>query len=266
MFIFDSITRMAEERFNLESGKAGGLVSSLLALIISDGGLSDFLARFRNAGLGGTVDSWITDGNNTPLSNQKLESALGADTLSMLAGQAGVERLTATSAMAAIIPQIVDRLTPDSEIAIDNEEILSKLRSYVGGLGGGALGAVGAAGAFDRVGNATGGISEGERDAVHGGINLVGNVGDSVGNTVNLMRTIDNLDTSGDSSILKWLVPLGLLGLIIALGFWFCGKSTPTTVVTNSNGNANLNANANRTNVNANLDPNAKAVDSSFSI
>jgi outer membrane protein OmpA-like peptidoglycan-associated protein len=127
-----------------------------------------------------------------------------------------------------------------------------------------------ATGAFDRVGSATDNTFDTGKDTVRGGINSVGDaagaVGDRVGDRVNSMRRDENVDTSSDNSILKWLLPLILLGLLVALGFWFCGKSAPTTVVTNSN------ANANRTNTNtnlgrnANLGANVKAVDSSFSI
>jgi len=263
MFIFESIIRKAEEKFSLGSGKAGGLMSGLLGLIISDGGLSEFLARFSNAGLASTVDSWITDGNNTPLSDQQIESALGADTLSTLANQAGVERSTATSVMATVIPQVVDRLTPEGEIPNDNEKMLSKLRGYIGGLGGTA-GAT-ATGAFDRVGNATGDAFEKGKDAVYGEIDSVGNaagaLGDSGGSRVNAIGTDDNLDTNGDSSVLRWLLPLLLLGLLVALGFWFCGKSTPTTVAINTG-----NINVNKTNSNAIVVSNTNAFDSSFSI
>ena len=247
MSIFDSIIGMAGDKFGLNSGKAGGLVSGVLSLIVADGGLNGFLARFRNAGLGDTAQSWVTAGDNAPLSNEQLESALGADKISSLAASAGVEHSTAASALSAIVPQVVDRLTPDGEMPADNQGFLSKISGYMGGLGGAAAGAVGAAGAmasgaFDRAGGATG--------------NAANAVGNKFGSTLNAVSPVG--DNAGGSSILKWLLPLILLGLLVFLGYMFCGKSTTPTVVTNTNTNtAKTNANAVST---------AKAVDSSVMI
>lgn len=246
MSIFDSIIGMAENKFGLNGGKANGLVSALLSLIITDGGLSGFLGRFRNAGLGDTVDSWITTGNNAPLSGEQLESGLGANTVAEIAKQAGVTHSTATSALAAIVPQVVDRLTPDGEV-LEGAGFLTKIQGYLGGLGGAAVGAVGAAGAmatdaFDRVSGST--------------ENAAGAVGDKFNSTFANDRRDDQ--ETGGSSILKWLLPLLLLALLVILGFMFCNK-TPVTVT-------NSNSNSNQATVVSNANATAKKVDSSFSL
>ncbi len=267
MSIFDSITGMAEEKFGLSGGKAGGLVSSVLSMIISDGGLGGFLDRFRSAGLGDTVNSWITTGDNAPLSGEQLESALGEGNINDIAAKAGIERSTATSALSSMIPQVVDRLTPDGEVP-ESAGLLSTLGGYLGGFGGAAAGAVGAAGvmasnAFGSVGGAASDVADKGKDALRGGISSIGNAAGSVSKGVGgaINSTTDRFtgdDDSGGSSILKWLIPLLLLGLLLVLGYMFCGKSTPT-VTTNSN-NANGNANANK------AVTGAKQVDSSVSI
>ena len=55
----------------------------------------------------------------------------------------------------------------------------------------------------------------------------------------------DELDN--DDSIFKWLIPLILLGILIVLGYWFCGKSSAPTVPSNTI--KNMNMNTNKTNV-----------------
>jgi uncharacterized protein YidB (DUF937 family) len=79
-------------------------------------GLPALLARFERAGLGGIAHSWVGNGPNLPLSAGQLRSALG---------EAGVAELTRGSALpaaeilaqvAAHLPAVVNRLTPDGRL------------------------------------------------------------------------------------------------------------------------------------------------------
>ncbi len=286
--MFDSIIKEAQEKFGL-GDKAGGLLASLLGLIANpaNGGFSGFMGRFKDAGLGDLAESWVTTGDNTPISNEQLESALGEDTLNDVAEQSGVDKATATSALGFMTPHVVDALTPDGEVP-DEAGLISKiggfLKNYGGAVGAAILGGLGTAGALasgaaDKVGDAAGATLDAGKAVVGKGAEVVGDaagatvdagkkvagaVGDAAGATYGkvtgaLGSVGDALDGDGDSgSILKWLIPLLILGLLVVLGYWFCGKSTPTTTVTNANSTAN------KTNSNAN--PTAKTVDSSFKI
>lgn len=236
--MFDSIINSAEEKFGL-GDKAGSLLSSLLALIASsaNGSFSGFIAKFRDAGLGDLVDSWITTGDNTPISNEQLKSALGEKTINSVAEQNGVEKETATSAMAYMMPQVIDVLTPDGEIP-DHEGLLSKTGGFLGGIGG-AAGAM-ASGTVDRVDAAAAMVGE----RIGGGLNTVGDAFE---------------DDGDDDGILKWLIPLLLVGFLIVIGAWFCGKSVPPATpntnsanLSNTSGNTAINTNSSATNMNAN--------------
>jgi uncharacterized protein YidB (DUF937 family)/outer membrane protein OmpA-like peptidoglycan-associated protein len=247
MALFDSIIGSSIEKFGLSKESSGGLLAALVGLIADpkSGGFGGFLDKFRNAGLGSAVDSWITTGDNGPLSDNQVESALGAEAIGNFADQAGVDRGTATSALAGMIPGVVDTLTPDGEVP-DEASLLTRIGGFLsdwgGAIGGAVAGGVGAAaamagGAADKAGAAAGVVG----DRVSGAVRNVGNTFDT--------------DTGGSGSILKWLLPLLLLLLLIALGWMFCGRGTAPTGNTNANVNANrtnANANANRVNTNAN--------------
>lgn len=243
--MFDSIINGVAEKFGL-GDKAGALISAMLAMMTDseNGGFAGFLNRFRTAGLGDLADSWVSSGANTPISNEQLESALGADTLRGISGQAGTDYDTTVSATAYLVPHVVDELTPNGEVP-DASDLLSRIGGYLTGSGGlGAAGAV-AGSAFDRVDASVSSTVDTEKNVVGRGIDMVGDTAGAVGGRVSgTMSSVgDTLDGDGDS-ILKWLIPLLLLGLLVVLGFWFCGKSETTAPV----GNANVN----RTNANTN--------------
>ncbi|HEX8264905.1 MAG TPA: YidB family protein [Pyrinomonadaceae bacterium] len=111
MALFDSVLTKAEARFKLGE-KGAPLVNALVSLIETEG-LARFLERFRRADLGTVADSWVSAGANTPLSPHQLEDGLGKETLQNLAKQAGMPIETATPALALMIPQVVDLMTPD---------------------------------------------------------------------------------------------------------------------------------------------------------
>lgn len=269
--MFDSIIKEVQEKFNL-GDKAASLLSSLLGLIANpaSGGFGGFIGRFKEAGLGDLVESWITTGDNTPISNNQLESALGKDTIKEVAEQAGIDKTKATSALGFMTPRVVDELTPDGEIP-DEESLLSRVRGFLsdfgGAVGAAVLGGLGTAGAFAS--GAADRVDAAAESTVDAGKKVVGAVGDTAGAAYGkvsgaLSNVGDALDGDSDgdsSSTLKWLIPLLLLGLLIVLSFWFCSKSTPTTTVTNV---TNTGSNVNKAVSNSNIV--AKTVDSSFSL
>ncbi len=228
MALFDSIISEASEKFDL-GDKAGTLLSALLALMTNQetGGFGGFVSRFNDAGLGDTVTSWITGGDNAAISDEEVKTAIGSETVGVIAEQVGIPEDKATSAIAYMLPQVVDRLTPDGEVPNDES-----LLSSVGGTFAGAAGVAGATagGAAEATGDTESAVSGKVNDAFE-------NVGEA-------------FDGDGDNSILKWLLPLLLLGLLLLLGFWFCrGNQVATT--TNENTNTNVNAGETVTNVNA---------------
>lgn len=289
MSLFDSIISGASEKFGL-GNKAGTVLSALLSLMTDQnrGGFAGFLDLFSKAGLGDVASSWISAGVNQELSDEQVESALGADTIGEIAKQADISKADATSTLAYMIPNVVDRLTPDGVVP-DEKDLLTKIGEFLSGIGGavagaalagaGAVGAV-ASGAADVVGDAAGATVDAGKAVVGKGVEVVGKgvdvvsdaagatvdvgkkavgaVGDAAGSALNAVGDVFDGD-GDDGGILKWLLPLILLGLLLLLGFWFCGKGTP--VATNTNTNTNTNK-ASNTNTNST----AKVAESTFKI
>jgi uncharacterized protein YidB (DUF937 family) len=66
--------------------------------------------------MGEQVQSWVGTGSNLPLAPEQLQQALGGDVLDGLARQAGVSPAEAGSGLAELLPQLIDRLTPDGQL------------------------------------------------------------------------------------------------------------------------------------------------------
>lgn len=115
MSMFDTLLKEVTTRFGL-GDKANALLKALLTLIDNPqtGGLSGFLARFNQQGLGDLVTSWVTGVPNKPLSSTQLENSLGWDTIKRIATQVGLPQPTASSALAYLVPEVVNLLTPNN--------------------------------------------------------------------------------------------------------------------------------------------------------
>jgi uncharacterized protein YidB (DUF937 family) len=93
-----------------------GLLDSLLPMLLKGGGglggLAGLLGKFRGAGMGGKVDSWVSTGENEPLDASEVERALGTDTVGSIAKSAGMTHDQASSGLASMLPKLVDGMTP----------------------------------------------------------------------------------------------------------------------------------------------------------
>jgi uncharacterized protein YidB (DUF937 family) len=80
------------------------------------GGLGDLLEHFQRAGLGEQAKSWVGTGQNLPISPDVIGQIFGNDGLSRIAQQAGMNEQEASEGLSQLLPDVVDRLTPDGEV------------------------------------------------------------------------------------------------------------------------------------------------------
>jgi uncharacterized protein YidB (DUF937 family) len=99
------------------SGKQDALMNAVVGLIGGQsGGLEGFVQQLAGKGLGDIVNSWVSTGQNLPISIDQLKQGLGGSALSQLAAKTGIAPDQLTSQLTQLLPQIVDRLTPDGQI------------------------------------------------------------------------------------------------------------------------------------------------------
>lgn len=107
-----------------QGGGAGGgqaaLISAVLSMLSQNGsaggGLGALVEKFQQGGLGDVVGSWVSTGQNLPVSPNQLESVLGSDLIGQLAGKLGMSAGDASAQLAQFLPQAVDHLTPGGQL------------------------------------------------------------------------------------------------------------------------------------------------------
>jgi uncharacterized protein YidB (DUF937 family) len=92
---------------------AGGI----MALIQNyPGGIGGLIQEFQNKGLGGVMSSWISTGQNLPISAEQIQHVLGSGLVQTLATKMGVSPDHASSSLAQFLPSIIDKLTPNGQV------------------------------------------------------------------------------------------------------------------------------------------------------
>ena len=115
MSILDSVIGLAG---NLMGGEGGGanLLTQVMSLIGGNaGGLQGLVGQFQNAGLADIVQSWVSTGENKAISPDQIQTALG-DQIGGIASKLGLSTTDVASHLSNLLPQVVDKLTPDGQI------------------------------------------------------------------------------------------------------------------------------------------------------
>lgn len=127
MGLLDTLAGAAGQMLqNQQGGGNANLIQAVLGMLGSNsahGGLEGLVNQFTQAGLGSQVQSWIGTGSNLPVSPDQLGQALGGSNIDALAQQTGIPGGDLSAQLAALLPGLIDKLTPDGQIpagGIDN--------------------------------------------------------------------------------------------------------------------------------------------------
>lgn len=141
------------------SGGQADLIGSIVSMLGQGtgqgggiGGLIGLVAKMQQSGLGDVARSWVGTGDNLPVSPDQLGGVLGQDTVSSMAGQLGMNSGDLLGQLAQMLPQVVDKLTPQGQIPQGD------IGGMLGGLLGGQGGQAGAPGGLGDLAGMLGGL------------------------------------------------------------------------------------------------------------
>ena len=99
-------------------GDKNKLFESIMGLINNPqtGGLSGLAQMFKDKGLGDAISSWISTGENLPVSADQIKHVLGMDQIQQISKNAGVPEEEASKGLAGLLPEVIDKLTPEGKV------------------------------------------------------------------------------------------------------------------------------------------------------
>lgn len=80
------------------------------------GGLVGLQSMFQQGGLGHIIGSWVSSGQNLPISAIELQSVLHSGALQQVAQQAGMDPAQLIGTMSSLLPHLVDKLSPKGQL------------------------------------------------------------------------------------------------------------------------------------------------------
>ena len=118
---------------NLLGGALGGagqqqnpMLQIALQLLQQNGGVGGVLDKFRQAGYADHAASWQSAGPNMPVSGSVLQEVLGSGAIGQIAQQLGMSHGDAAGGLAQMLPQLIDKFTPDGSVPTDQNDPVAK--------------------------------------------------------------------------------------------------------------------------------------------
>ncbi|QXZ10064.1 OmpA family protein [Comamonas sp. Y33R10-2] len=209
--MFENVISEVGSRLGL-GDQAKPLVQMLAGYIANPatGGLSGFLNKFRNAGLGTMVQSWLGDSSSPQApSNEQLQNILGEKEglLDKISARTGLPLDRVATAISALLPMLISRLTPGGTIPTVLPTEFASFASQGQSLMGMVTGGLGAAAA--GVGATAAAVGAGAAHAGH-----------TARETVSSAAAAVPAESSGIAKWLPWLIG----ALVVIFGISYCSK------------------------------------------
>jgi uncharacterized protein YidB (DUF937 family) len=133
MGLFDEVLSMAGSSLGQRTEHAGAL-TAIMGYIDSPqvGGVAGLQKMFQQGGLGEVFNSWVSSGQNLPVSASELQNVLHSGALQDAAQKAGIDPSQLTGMMSSLLPHLVDKLTPNGQVP-DAGALQSVLKGFAAG-------------------------------------------------------------------------------------------------------------------------------------
>ncbi len=104
---------------SIGNGQQGPLVNAVIDYVQQNGGeqgIATLIQNFEKNGLGQIVQSWISTGQNLPVTPEQVRQGLGEAHVQQIATAANLTPQETTQQLAQILPKLVDKLSPNGQL------------------------------------------------------------------------------------------------------------------------------------------------------
>jgi len=122
MGLFDSLAGAVLSNMG---GDKGAMVQIAMDLFKQNGGLEGVVAKFNEAGLAEQAASWISKGENLPISAEQVIEVLGRDSIAGIAEKLTLSPSDISEKIAEYLPQAIDKMTPNGEVDSNSGNLLT---------------------------------------------------------------------------------------------------------------------------------------------
>lgn len=118
MGLIDDITEKVHGLLGESGGEGSGLAKGVVEMLSdkAGGGLAGLVQSFQQKGLGEIISSWISTGQNLPISADQIREGVGIEKLQSLAAKVGMSPEEVTTKLSSLMPDLIDKMTPDGVV------------------------------------------------------------------------------------------------------------------------------------------------------
>jgi uncharacterized protein YidB (DUF937 family) len=111
-------------------------ISAILEYVNSPqvGGIAGLQKMFQQGGLASVFSSWMSNGQNLPVSSGELQNVLHSGALQAVAQKCGMDPSQLSGAMSSLLPHLIDKLTPNGQMP-DAGSLQQRLKGFAAGQG-----------------------------------------------------------------------------------------------------------------------------------
>ena len=106
------------------------LLETALSLLTDPqtGGLGGLAETFKSKGLSDIISSWVSTGENPPISGNQIQNVLGSGLIQQIAKKLGASGEEVSGGLAGLLPEIIDKLTPNGTLP-EKDDLLQRMSS-----------------------------------------------------------------------------------------------------------------------------------------
>jgi uncharacterized protein YidB (DUF937 family) len=119
MGLLDQIVKgLAGKFLGGSTGTQNPLLDIALSLLTNPqtGGLEGLVETFKSKGLNDIMSSWVSTGQNLPISGNQIQDVLGSDLIQQFAKKLGGSNQDVSGGLANLLPDLIDKLTPTGQL------------------------------------------------------------------------------------------------------------------------------------------------------